>query len=60
MMLELPETLVEELRSTLAEVLSDMSTEIAGTDNASYRHGLRERRERLSAIEAQLDATDQA
>ncbi len=60
MMLELSDALVEELRSTLASVVSDMSSEIADTDNAGYRQRLRERRERLSEIQARLDTTNQA
>jgi len=60
MKLELSDALQEELRSTLATVLSDMSTEIADTDNAGYRRQLRERRERLREIQAQLGATNEA
>ncbi len=60
MMLELSAPCAEELRSTLDQVLSDMSSEIADTDNPSYRRQLRDRRERLLQIQSQLDATDQA
>lgn len=43
------------LRDVLAAVLSDMSMEIADTDNAGYRAGLRERRALLQSIQAKLD-----
>jgi hypothetical protein len=55
MMLELSEPLAEELRTTLGEVLGDMSSEIADTDNPVYRRNLEARRERLTAIRSQLD-----
>lgn len=57
MMLELSAPCAEELRSTLEQVLSDMSGEIADTDNAGYRRQLQERRERLREIQLQLQAT---
>ena len=47
-------------RSPLAEVLSDMSSEFADTDNASYRHQLHERRERLQEVESKLNTTTRA
>ncbi len=46
---------VAELRSVLDEVLGELSTEIAGTDNHAYRVTLRQRRENLQQIKAQLD-----
>ncbi len=55
MMLDLSDTLAEELHDTLGEVLREMSSEIAGTDNPSYRGLLEARRERLRAIRIQLD-----
>jgi hypothetical protein len=57
MMLELSAAGAEELRSTLDQVLSDMSSEIADTDNANYRRQLRDRRDRLREIQSQLEAT---
>jgi hypothetical protein len=50
MIVNLSDELEEELRATLAGVISDMSSEIAGTDNPQYRLGLKERRQRLGAI----------
>lgn len=46
----------EELRLLLDSALADLSHEIADTDNASFREGLRTRREHLRAIRAQLGA----
>jgi hypothetical protein len=56
MILELSESLAEELKSTVAEVVGDMSSEIADTDNPGYRRQLEERRERLRSIHAQLES----
>ncbi len=36
------------LRLVVEEALSDLGTEIAGTDNAEYRRSLVDRRQRLS------------
>jgi hypothetical protein len=44
-----------ELRQLLDETISDMSMEIADTDNPQYRATLRGRRERLAAIRAKVD-----
>ena len=55
MIVELSEPLAEELRATLGEVLGDMSSEIADTDNPGYRRTLESRRELLRAIISQLD-----
>jgi hypothetical protein len=55
MKLELSEEFVEELRKTLGEVIGDMSSEIADTDNPSYRRSLDARRERLRSIVAMLE-----
>ena len=55
MNLELSEPLAVELRDTLREVLGDMSSEIADTDNPAYRRVLESRRERLSAIHSLLN-----
>ncbi|HZM54501.1 MAG TPA: hypothetical protein VFC03_05685 [Acidimicrobiales bacterium] len=54
MILNLSESLAEELRQTLEEVVGDMSSEIADTDNPIYRKQLQARRERLTAIRAEL------
>lgn len=43
-----------ELDGLLAEVLRDLSAEIAGTDNAAYRRELVTRRERLSDVAGNL------
>ncbi len=55
MMLDLSDALAEELHDTLDEVLREMSSEIAGTDNPNYRGVLTARRERLRAIRVQLE-----
>jgi len=55
MMVELSDELSEELRDTLANVISDMSSEIADTDNPSYRKDLKARRDRLQSIVRLLD-----
>jgi hypothetical protein len=57
MILELSEPLAVELRDTLREVLGDMSSEIADTDNPAYRRVLESRRKRLSTIHTQLNAS---
>ena len=59
MLLELSAPCADELRTTLDRVVSDMSTELANTDNASYRRLLRERRDRIEDIRSQLEATMQ-
>ncbi len=58
MKLDLSEPLADELRSTLEAVLGDMSSEIAGTDNPTYRRELLNRRERLAAIYSQLGVSN--
>jgi hypothetical protein len=55
MILTLSDTLASELSGVLSEVIGDMSSEIADTDNPSYRDKLRERREHLSEIKDQLE-----
>jgi len=52
--LELPEALAEELDGTMSSVLSDMSSEIADTDNPAYRKQLQARRERLRDLQDRL------
>jgi len=57
MKLDLSDMLVEELHDTLGEVLRDMSSEIADTDNPTYRGVLEARRDRLRAIDSQLEVS---
>lgn len=45
---------VEALKAVLDDALRDLSHEIADTDNASFREGLRARRELLQGIRATL------
>ncbi|MGO8872997.1 MAG: hypothetical protein ACLQPH_16655 [Acidimicrobiales bacterium] len=51
----LSEALAVELSDVLGEVIRDMSSEIADTDNAAFRAKLKERRERLASIRSQVD-----
>ncbi len=44
-----------ELRDLLDGSLGDLSSEIADTDNPTYRLALKDRRARLQAVRAQLD-----
>jgi len=55
--MELTMTDVEaaELRDLLDGALGDLSSEIADTDNPSYRLALKERRTRLQAVRAGLE-----
>ena len=46
---------VGELHLLLDAVLSDLSYEIAGTDNAEYRSKLRHRRQLLTSIRGELE-----
>ena len=48
----------EALSSVLRSVLSDLSSEIADTDNPAFRRGLLERRRLLEGIAAQLTIAD--
>jgi hypothetical protein len=52
MLVEFSDDQAEELQTTLDVVISDMSSEIADTDNPFYRRGLKDRRDRLRAIVA--------
>lgn len=54
MQLELTDTEREELARLVAGALSDLSSEIADTDNPEFRRLLRERRSNLATILAQL------
>ncbi len=55
MLIEISEEQGAELHRTLESSLSDLSNEIAGTDNAEYREGLRQRRKVLESVLYQLD-----
>ncbi len=55
MLIELTEAQCAELQQLLETTLGDLSTEIAGTDNAGYREVLRERRTVLESVLFQLD-----
>jgi hypothetical protein len=54
MILDLSASLADELTATLESTISDMSSEIAGTDNPAYRRLLDGRRKRLRAVQAKL------
>lgn len=54
MELTMSEAEAVELRDLLDGSLGDLSSEIADTDNPSYRLALKERRVRLQAVRAQL------
>ncbi len=55
MLIELSEEQSGELQRLLEGSLGDLSAEIAGTDNAEYRQGLRQRRSVLESVLFQLD-----
>ena len=55
MELQLTESEATELRDLLDGSLGDLSSEIADTDNPSYRLALKERRTRLQAVRARLE-----
>jgi hypothetical protein len=55
MLIELTEAQCAELQRLLESALGDLSTEIAATDNAEYREGLRERRAVLESVLFLLD-----
>ena len=54
MNLDIGEEQASELRAVLDEVLGDISSEIADTDNSEYRVILRGRRDRIREIREQL------
>ena len=54
MKVELTDEQVADLGNLLREALSDLSSEIAATDNAAYRVGLRARRVSLEGVLTQL------
>jgi hypothetical protein len=55
MILDLAQPLGDELRATLSEVVRDMSSEIADTDNPGFRRDLEARRDRLRSLLALLE-----
>jgi hypothetical protein len=55
MLIEVSEEQGAELQRLLESSLGDLSTEIADTDNAEYRQGLRQRRTVLESVLFQLD-----
>jgi len=57
MNIELTESQRTEMQELLRGSLADLSSEIADTDNPSYRNGLRERREVLESVLSQLDGS---
>ncbi len=56
MKIELTDQEAADLRELLSGSLGDLSSEIAATDNAAYREGLRARRSSLERVLAQLGA----
>ena len=55
MLIELTEVQCAELQRLLESTLSDLSSEIADTDDAEYRDGLRDRRTVLESVLFQID-----
>jgi riboflavin biosynthesis pyrimidine reductase len=53
--LELDDQQAEVLRTVLDEVLGELSSEIADTDNASFRISLANRRDVVHGLRAKLD-----
>ncbi len=60
MLIEISEEQGAELHRLLEGSLGDLSSEIAGTDNAEYREGLRQRRTVLESVLSQLDDSPRA
>ena len=52
--LHLEDDQIEDLHNLLLQVLGELSSEIADTDNPSFQRALRERRRRLQSIAQQL------
>ena len=59
MELTLTDAEATELRDLLDGSLGDLSSEIADTDNPSYRLALKERRDRLRSVRDKLPAAGQ-
>ena len=55
MILDLSQEIAEELRVTLEQVIGDLSSEIADTDNPAFHRELDARRERLRSVHSQLE-----
>ena len=55
MLIELTEVQCAELQRLLESTLSDLSSEIADSDDVEYREGLRDRRTVLESVLFQLD-----
>jgi len=60
MELPVPEVEATALRDLLDGSLGDLSSEIADTDNPSYRLALKERRDRLRSVRDKLAGVGQA
>jgi len=56
MKIELTDAQAADLAEFLRWALGDLSSEIAGTDNAAYRDGLRDRRASLEGVLELLSA----
>ena len=56
MKIELTDAQAADLVEHLHGALGDLSSEIAATDNAAYRDGLRDRRASLESVLEQLSA----
>jgi LPS O-antigen subunit length determinant protein (WzzB/FepE family) len=56
MHLDLTDEQASDLQDLLRSSLSDLSTEIAATDNAAYRDGLRSKRKSLETVLALLES----
>jgi hypothetical protein len=54
MQLDLDDQEADGLRAALDDALRDLSHEIADTDNAAFRDGLRARRNVLQSVRAKL------
>jgi hypothetical protein len=55
MQLDLTDEAADDMRHVLDSAISDLSPEIADTDNFEYREELKAKRARLQALRAQLD-----
>lgn len=59
MQLDIDDEDVQLLTEVLSSVVSDLSPEIANTDNYEYRRGLKDRRDRLRALLEALGAASE-
>ena len=60
MRMELTDEEAADLATTLRGTLGDLSSEIAATDNAAYRDGLRARRASLERVLAKVEVSNPA